>query len=78
MRKFQSVKCHSLGTNFRDIVDENGKIFAVMVPFPIAERFVADPDLYGGELFDVAVLRGRWISQTDQWLMQFEQKESIQ
>ncbi len=43
MKSYKPVKCNSLGTHWRDIVDNKGKLFAVQVPTDIAEAFCAEP-----------------------------------
>lgn len=65
---YRAVECATLGTLWRDIEDEDGNLFAMQVPAPIAEDFVKDPALYSNTFASVAMLRGWALENMHRWL----------
>lgn len=68
--KFHTVECATLGTKWRDIVEEDGRLYAVQVPVQVAEAFCADPMLYSNTTSRVERLRGRMLEREHECLYQ--------
>ena len=61
---YVAVKCRTLGTKFRDI-EKDGELWAREVPAALAERFVAEPWLFGNVHADTPKLRV-WVLEMEE------------
>lgn len=56
-KTYRTVQCGTPGQDWLNIEDEDGNLFAVNVPTPIAEDFVRYPDTYGSVFGSIQQLR---------------------